>query len=69
MLGIGAGIAWVRTELRSAVNEVLGIPEDHFVRTLMAVGHPTASALRPKGAPGTARLPREETVLGDRWPG
>ena len=69
MLGIGAGIAWVRGDVRAAVNEVLGIPDDHLVRTLMAIGHPTEAALRPKGAPGAARLPRAETVFADRWPG
>ncbi len=69
MLGLGAGIGWVRADVRAAVNEVLGIPDDHLVRTLMALGHPTEAALRPKGAPGTARLPREETVFRDRWPG
>lgn len=69
MLGIGAGIAWVRSDVRAAVNEVLGIPDDHLVRTLMALGHPTEAALRPKAAPGTARLPRNEVVFGARWPG
>jgi nitroreductase len=69
MLGIGAGIGWVRADVRAAINEVLGIPGDHFVRTLMAVGHPSESARRPKGAPGSARLPRAETVFRDRWPG
>jgi nitroreductase len=69
MLGIGAGIAWVRRDVRAAVNELLGIPEDHFVRTIMSLGHPTEAALRPKSAPGTARLPRAETVFRDRWPG
>jgi len=69
MLGIGAGIAWVRRELREAMNEVLGIPDDHFIRSLMAIGHPSEAARRPKGAPGSARLPRDEVVFMDRWPG
>jgi nitroreductase len=69
MLGIGAGIAWIRKDTRDAVNELLGIPDDRYVRTVVALGHPTEGAKRPKGAPGTARLPREETVFRDRWPG
>jgi nitroreductase len=69
MLGIGAGIGWVRADVRAAVNGVLGIPDDHFVRTLMAVGHPSEAARRPKGAPGSARLPRADTVFRDRWAG
>jgi nitroreductase len=69
MLGIGAGIAWVRRELRGAMNDVLGIPDDHFIRSLLAIGHPSEAARQPKGAPGSARLPRAETVFRDRWPG
>ncbi len=68
LLDIGAGIAWIRSEHRQAVNELLGIPDDHLVRTVMALGHPTDAARQPKAAPGTARLPREETVFRDRWP-
>ena len=69
MLGIGAGIAWVRRDVRAAVNELLGIPDDHLVRTIMSLGHPSEAARAPKSAPGTARLPREATVFRDRWPG
>ena len=68
ILGLGAGIAWVRRDVRAAVNELLGIPDDHLVRTIMALGHPTEAARQPKAAPGTARLPRSETVFEDRWP-
>lgn len=69
MLGIGAGIGWVGGAARDAVAKVLGLPEDRFVRTVVAVGHPTAAARRPKSAPGEARRPSSETVFEDRWPG
>ena len=68
MLGIGAGIAWVRGEAREAAAKVLGLPDDRFVRTIVAVGRPSTEARRPKSAPGEARLPREATVFEDRWP-
>ncbi len=68
MLDIGAGIAWVRREARAAVAEVLGLPGDRFVRTIVALGHPSQAARRPKSARGEARLPRAETVFEDRWP-
>lgn len=68
LLGLGAGISWVRSESRPAVAGLLGLPEDRFVRTIVAVGHPTEVARRPKSAPGAARLPREETVFAERWP-
>jgi nitroreductase len=68
MLGLGAGIAWVRPEVRAAAGEVLGLPADRYVRTIVALGHPTDAALAPKTAQGEARLPRDETVYEERWP-
>ena len=69
MLGLGAGISWIASEVRPVVAELLGLPDDRFVRTVVAIGHPTPEAQRPKSARGEARLPREETVLEERWPG
>jgi nitroreductase len=68
MLGVGAGIAWLSGEGRERAAALLGLPEDRFVRTIVALGHPTPAAKRPKSEPGEARLPREETVLAERWP-
>ncbi len=67
MLDLGAGISWVRADVREAVGEILGLPADRFVRTIVAVGHPTEAARRPKSAPGQARLPREQVVFEERW--
>jgi nitroreductase len=68
MLGLGGGIAWVRPDVRDFVRQLLGLPADRFVRTIMALGHPTEAARRPKSAPGKARLPREELIFQERWP-
>ncbi len=68
LLGLGAGIAWIRKEVRPLVSEPLGIPHDRFVRTIVVVGHPTEAALAPKNPPGKARLPRDEVVFEGRWP-
>ncbi|HSK93149.1 MAG TPA: nitroreductase family protein [Candidatus Angelobacter sp.] len=68
MLGLGAGIAWLSDDARAAASEILGLPEDRFVRTVIALGHPTDEARRPKSERGDARLPREETVFAGRWP-
>jgi nitroreductase len=69
MLGLGAGIAWIRDDVRQSVGDLLGLPPDRYVRTLIALGHPTEAAKAPKSDPGTARLPREQTVFDERWPG
>lgn len=66
-LGLGGGIAWIRPEARAAVAGRLALPDGRFVRTMVALGHPTSTALRPKSGRGEARLPREETVSYERW--
>jgi hypothetical protein len=68
MLGVAAGIAWVRPDVLPAAREILDLPADRMVRTLMALGHPTPDAQKPKSPPGQARLPRHETVFDGEWP-
>jgi len=68
MLDLGGGVSWIISDARAAVREILGIPADRFVRTIIALGHPTEGARRPKSAPGQARLPREQVVFEERWP-
>jgi len=68
LLGLAAGISWVQPHVRPVVGDLLGLPPDRFVRTMIAVGHPSEGALRPKSAPGDARLPATKTVFEERWP-
>jgi nitroreductase len=68
MLGLGAAIAWLVGDARKTVGELLGIPADRKVRTVVALGHPSEAGRRPHAAPGQARLPREDVVFDDRWP-
>lgn len=67
-LGLAAGISWIRTAVGPTVAPLLGLPPDRFVRTIVAVGHPTESGRRPNSAPGQARLPRDQVVAEERWP-
>jgi nitroreductase len=67
-LGIGGGIAWLSAERRADARPLLHLPDDRYVRTIVALGHPSADARRPKSAPGEARLPRSQTVFAERWP-
>lgn len=62
MLGLGAGIQWIRGPVRPDVGKALGLGDDRFVRTIMAIGHPTESARARRSAPGEARLPLEQLV-------
>jgi nitroreductase len=68
MLDLGAGIAWIRSDVRAEVSEIFGLPTDRYIRTIVAIGHPSDAALKPKAAPGEARLARDETVFRERWP-
>jgi nitroreductase len=67
MLGLGAGISWLRGDARTELGRRLGLPPEMQVRTLVQVGHPTDAARAPKSAPGTARRPRSESVFEERW--
>jgi len=69
ILDIGAGISWIRSDVRPAVATLLGLPADRMARTIVQLGVPTDAARQPKSPPGTARLPRTETVFKERWSG
>ncbi len=68
LLGLGAGISWILPETRPRIHALLGVPEGHVIRTIVAIGHPSEAARRPKSEPGKARLPRETVVFEERWP-
>lgn len=68
LLDLGGGIAWIRSDVRAAVAETFDLPSDRFIRTIVALGHPTQAARRPKTEGGSARLPREQTVFEEHWP-
>ena len=68
LLDLSAGIAWVNADTRAAVNDILKLPGDRFVRTIVAIGHASSEGRRPKTPRGEARLPRSETVYAERWP-
>jgi nitroreductase len=68
LLGIGAGISWIRSDVRRPIADVLGVPDGWMVRTIVQLGHPSERARAPKSAPGEARLPRDQVVFEERWP-
>jgi nitroreductase len=68
ILDIGAGISWIRNDVRPAVDALLQLPPDRMVRTIVQLGHPTIGARAPKSQPGKARLPRDQIVFPEHWP-
>jgi hypothetical protein len=48
--------------VRAAAAELLDLADDRFVRTIIAIGHPTADARAYRLPPGEARLPADELI-------
>lgn len=57
--GLGAGLAWIRTDEQPAIRELLGLPAGAFVRTGIAIGHPVPRERKPAGQ---ARKPASEVI-------
>ncbi len=62
-LGIGSGHSSVGEQERA--RQILGVPDDHVVSWLIALGHPADRPLSPIVTP--ARRPFDEVVHRGRW--
>lgn len=65
--GLSAGLGRARDDAQSRIGELLGVPSNLVVRTMVSVGYPTEAGRRPKSAPGTARKPLESLVRRERF--
>jgi nitroreductase len=62
-LGLGGGIGWADGAAEQAdVGALLGVAPPAWIRTIIAIGHPTDEARRPRTGPGTGRRPLAELV-------
>ena len=68
LLGLRGGISRLRPDVREPIGALLRLPAQRSVRTIVAVGHPSAEGRLSNSKPGQARLPREETVYDGHWP-
>lgn len=60
---LGGGIGWADSAAeQAAVGALLGVSPPAWVRTIVAIGHPTDEARRPRTGPGTGRRPLAELV-------
>lgn len=62
-LELGGGIGWADSAAeQAAVGALLGVEPPAWIRTIVAIGHPTDEARRPRTGPGTGRRPLAELV-------
>jgi nitroreductase len=64
--GISSGIGRAKPDAQKVIGPLLGVPEGHFVRTMVSLGYPTDEGRRPKSPPGKARKPLDELVRQER---
>lgn len=66
-LGLAAGMGWVPQEARDEACRLLGVPGGRLLRTVVAIGHATEAAAKPRSRRGTARRPLDQLVHRERW--
>lgn len=65
--GLSSGIGRARDEARASIGELLGVPSDRVVRTMVSIGYPTEAGAQPKTPRGAARKPFETVVRRERF--
>jgi nitroreductase len=63
--GVGSSIGWIVGEGRDAAREILGVPEDRVVRTVISLGYPDEGVRRRRA--GQTRKPLSEIVHEERY--
>ncbi|HEU0165366.1 MAG TPA: nitroreductase family protein [Thermomicrobiales bacterium] len=62
-LGLGAGTAWLGEEpQQTTIKQVLGIPQEHILRSVVVIGHPQPGATHKLGRTTSGRKPLDEVV-------
>ncbi len=62
--GLGAGIGWILVDERDAARELLDVPADRLLRSVVAIGYSGGAGRR---ATGTGRKRLAELVHTERW--
>jgi nitroreductase len=65
--GLASGLARAREGAREVIRDLLGVPKDQQVRTMVSIGYPTEAGAKPKSAPGEARRPLESFIRRERF--
>jgi nitroreductase len=65
--GLGSCIGWFRPETMGPAKDLLGIPQEKLVRTVISIGYPDEEAQSARSKPAQARKPLSELVHYDRY--
>lgn len=67
--GVGAGIGWFSAEGETTVKELLKVPNDRKVRSIIGLGYPDEDTRRVRQKPAQVRKPLAEIVHRERYGG
>jgi nitroreductase len=65
--GVDSGIARARDDAQRIIGEMLGVPSDRLVRSMVSLGYATEGGAAPKTPRGEARKPYDEVVRSERF--
>lgn len=65
--GLGAGVTWLKNDGPERAKELLGIPAERRVRTVIAIGYPDRAAIAARPKNPQARKPASEFAHVDRF--
>jgi nitroreductase len=65
--GVDSGIARARDDAQRIIAEMLGVPSDRLVRSMVSLGYATEAGAAPKSPRGEARKPFDDVVRFERF--
>ena len=65
--GVGSSIGWWTGSGRETAKQILGIPAERLVRTVISLGYPDEEARRARSKPAQPRKPLAELVHEERY--
>jgi len=65
--GLSSGIARARGDAQKVIGEMLGVPDDLLLRSMVSIGYASEEGARPKSEPGAARRSLDSFIHRERF--
>jgi nitroreductase len=65
--GLSSGIARARGDAQKVIGDLLGVPDDLLLRSMVSIGHASEQGARPKSEPGSARRSLDSFIHRERY--